>query len=151
MSTVRKPLILNKDTGLPEELPVNDVLDVNALDGFVPISLVDSANANGNKGQWSFGLATWNNAEYPAYWVCIARNTWLELPSNEKMQELLDLKLDNSTFENAFSDQFVPVANIANENSLGEKGQFSFGNGYYYACVAKDTWVRHLVEVSFTT
>lgn len=51
--------------------------------------------------------------------------------------------------ENDLTEMFVPVSNITSSNAKGIKGQWSFGEQYYYKCIATNTWIRYEVEKVF--
>jgi hypothetical protein len=44
---------------------------------------------------------------------------------------------------------YVPVEEVTGPNATGVKGQWSYGLGYYYKCVATDTWIKVAVVSSW--
>jgi hypothetical protein len=46
---------------------------------------------------------------------------------------------------------YVPVENISGSDVEGEKGQWSYGQGYKYEAIGTDTWVKHPVIIDVTS
>jgi hypothetical protein len=115
-------------------------------EAFVPIANITSNDAIGEKGQWSYGIASFTGAIVPSFWFCIASNTWVDFIDRETINSLTD---DFITLED-LEEKFIPLTAITDKNSDGIKGQWSYGNGYKYECIATNTWIRYIVVSDFT-
>ena len=58
---------------------------------------------------------------------------------------------DGKVISSELQELYVPVEEVTSSNATGVKGQWSYGLGYYYKCVATNTWVKYPVITDVTT
>ena len=60
-------------------------------------------------------------------------------------------QVDNSgdLVSTELQELYVPVEEITGPNATGVKGQWSYGLGYKYECIATNTWIKYAVVVSW--
>ena len=125
---------------------VGKIEQVFPPENFVPIREITSYTAEGKKGQFSYGIAPFGGFTVPALWRCPANNTWVDFLDRMTIEGLL------AGFV-SFSDsveQYVPISELENQDSVGIKGQFSVLGTRYFKCIATDTWIELTGATSFT-
>jgi hypothetical protein len=66
-------------------------------------------------------------------------------------ENVLQVDSDGCVISSELQELYVPVENIVDSDSEGEKGQWSYAQGYFYRCIATDTWVKHPIITDVTT
>lgn len=124
---------------------VLDYLNSSFHEQYVPIGKLTSHTAEGKKGQWSYGVAPFIGGSHPTFFFCVAECLWIDTIDRSTVEKILDGFLE----EEGQTEGFVPKSQLTDENSIGHKGQWSYGEGRYFVCVATDTWIE-LTGVSIT-
>jgi hypothetical protein len=71
--------------------------------------------------------------------------------SDEQDFDFLAYNSNLSVWKNTHATEaYVPSASITDQDSEGEKGQWSYEDGKLYYCIASDTWVELTATTSFT-
>lgn len=119
------------------------------MERYIPISQVTSDNANGTKGQWSYGNTTWGSyVGRPAFKFCIGNHTWIELLVGSDIKDILEAYLKASDQV----ERFVPFAQLDEtdtHNSQGIKGQVSYVGIHKLECIATNTWMAFTGATEF--
>jgi hypothetical protein len=84
--------------------------------------------------------------------LTISSGVGLNIPSLITSEENV-IQADNSgnLISSELQELYVPVENITDSDAEGEKGQWSYAQGYLYRCIASDTWVKFPVIIDTTS
>jgi hypothetical protein len=66
-----------------------------------------------------------------------------DLITTEENVAQIDSSGDIITTE--LQELYVPVEDVTGPNATGTKGQWSYGLGFYYKCIATNTWIKYTV------
>ena len=76
----------------------------------------------------------------------------LKLPNLITIEEnIIQIDSQGNVISSELQESFVQSDDIVSSSTPGTKGQWSFGGGYYYSCVADDTWVKYAVIIDITS